>query len=682
MSWYKTGTVSLTNGNATVYGSGTAWVDAGVLNPGDIMPLPDGKLYEILSIQSNTQLTLASNYLGSTASGQSYAIMPIGLLPSALAQQVKSTLATANTALASAVRFDINNQGLTSTQQQNARTNVAALGAADVGQGAVSVSVAGNTNVTLNATQAAAEYLTLTGALTGNITVYTSATAKRTTVYNNTSGAYTVTFAAVGGNGVVVKQGLRSLVESDGTNIVWPVGCSGALDLNGASLTAGTLGVGSAASGALSQFESTSLKQIKITYSSVASYYLNTNSSGNLTVDKDGTLIGTFSPSAFFSAGNIGAGTAPSPGSSYKVIQGANGTVFGTQGDLASFCANAYLAGVGNWTYSANGTSAMYQQSAGQNYWYTAASGTAGNPITWVFQMQTNSTATSSGANAAASVLTLYKDTLTGRSATSAGTINASGADYAEYENNGGVAIRKGAVVGFKADGMLTLKCQDAIRFGIKSSNPSYVGGDVWGCEEAVGNRPQQPMANIPSYDGTPHPGDAPAAPVLQLPSQPERQPDEADETLVMRTAIWQQQCAAATAAHAAAIEQHASALSDWQAAFKAWQADNDKYEIAAALAETAYKAALAQYEKDLPIFEAKLEAERQRVDRVAYSGKVPVNVTGAAPGGYIVAADDGDGNIVGQFVADVSFEQYKRAVGRVNRILDDGRAEVAVIVH
>ena len=134
MSWYKTGSISITNGLAVVTGSGTLWVDNGTLNSCDLILMPDGKEYEILSIQSNTGLTLASNYLGTTVSGASYAIVPIGLLPSALAQQVKSTLAVANTALSSGVLSNTNAQGLTTTQQQNARTNIAALGVADLDQ--------------------------------------------------------------------------------------------------------------------------------------------------------------------------------------------------------------------------------------------------------------------------------------------------------------------------------------------------------------------------------------------------------------------------------------------------------------------------------------------------------------------------------------------------------------------
>lgn len=40
------------------------------------MPHPDGKVYEVVGIASDAALTIAPNYLGSTASAQSYAIQP------------------------------------------------------------------------------------------------------------------------------------------------------------------------------------------------------------------------------------------------------------------------------------------------------------------------------------------------------------------------------------------------------------------------------------------------------------------------------------------------------------------------------------------------------------------------------------------------------------------------------
>lgn len=71
-SKYSTGTVSVTNGSATVTGSGTSW--AANLAAGDFICLRGlGKgYYEIQSVDSDTQITLTSNYAGTTESGQSY----------------------------------------------------------------------------------------------------------------------------------------------------------------------------------------------------------------------------------------------------------------------------------------------------------------------------------------------------------------------------------------------------------------------------------------------------------------------------------------------------------------------------------------------------------------------------------------------------------------------------------
>lgn len=72
--WYRSGLVSVTNGSTTVTGSGTDWI-AGV-GVGEAFNGPDGRVYEIASIVSATQLTLGSAYLGSSASAQQYQIIP------------------------------------------------------------------------------------------------------------------------------------------------------------------------------------------------------------------------------------------------------------------------------------------------------------------------------------------------------------------------------------------------------------------------------------------------------------------------------------------------------------------------------------------------------------------------------------------------------------------------------
>lgn len=102
MAWYKAGTVAVTNGSATVTGSGTAFVAN--VQVGDVFHGPDERQYEIQSVNSDTQLTLASNYLGSTQSGQSYKIQPTRGVTAALLASVNSLISNfqgaANTALA------------------------------------------------------------------------------------------------------------------------------------------------------------------------------------------------------------------------------------------------------------------------------------------------------------------------------------------------------------------------------------------------------------------------------------------------------------------------------------------------------------------------------------------------------------------------------------------------------
>jgi trimeric autotransporter adhesin len=86
MAWYNTGTIALTNGSATVTGSGTNFSVGAQI--GEALYAPDGKLYEIQTINSATVITLASNYLGSTASAQGYQIIPTQSLVADLASDV------------------------------------------------------------------------------------------------------------------------------------------------------------------------------------------------------------------------------------------------------------------------------------------------------------------------------------------------------------------------------------------------------------------------------------------------------------------------------------------------------------------------------------------------------------------------------------------------------------------
>ncbi|MGE4241730.1 hypothetical protein [Ramlibacter sp.] len=293
-------------------------------------------------------------------------------------------------------------------------------------------------------------------------------------------------------------------------------------------------------------------------------------------------------------SGNLGIGVSPGAwsGSSNVVQVGANFALENNAG-AAGYSVYNGIRQSGVWKYLGTGAALLYGLETSGNYsWYTAPSGTAGNTISFTAVMTLNplagSTATASGA---ACSLVLGKDGTTSRTINAGGTVNASGADYAEYMRKApacGVLV-KGQICGIDVHGELTDLWDDAISFVVKSTDPSYVGGDVWGTEAALGmSRPVQPDT------------------VTDLP----------------------------------------------------------------------------QYEAELLLFNAALEAARQQVDRIAFAGQVPVNVVGAAPGQYIIPLRDGVGiGAVAKDLAELSLEEFGQAVGKVIAIGDDGRARIIVKV-
>jgi hypothetical protein len=152
------------------------------------------------------------------------------------------------------------------------------------------------------------------------------------------------------------------------------------------------------------------------------------------------------------------------------------------------------------------------------------------------------------------------------RSISAGGTLNASGADYAEYmkKTDSCGTIAKGDVVGVDANGKLTKTFSDSINFVIKSTDPSYVGGDTWGSV-------------------------------------------------------------------------------------------------------------------DLNLTEEQYETERQKYDRIAFSGQVPVNITGSFNVGDYVYPQANGTEIQAVAKSTPTFEEYQLCVGKIWATEDDGRPLVAV---
>lgn len=296
---------------------------------------------------------------------------------------------------------------------------------------------------------------------------------------------------------------------------------------------------------------------------------------------------------------------------------------FNSTGDGTLLNGNFVVGTSGNGLTS-TGTITVKSSSGGTN-WQVFSSASATNPAFFINGSGTvNGIGT--GANGAASAMYVNRDTGSLRSINAAGSINALGADYAEYMvKDGDFIIAKGDICGIKANGKLTNVFSDAVSFVVKSTDPSYVGGDTWFNEQP----PQPPIE--------------PTAPIEPMPLI------ETEETTDEQK------------------NQHQKILVNYQTTLTQYQIDLPQYQ-----------SDLAIYNADLASWKQRLEAARSPVDRIAFCGQVPVNVQGAIAGQYIIPIDD-NGAIKGQAISDPTFEQYKNAIGKVIAIEADGRAKIIV---
>ncbi len=99
----------------------------------------------------------------------------------------------------------------------------------------------------------------------------------------------------------------------------------------------------------------------------------------------------------FDSSGNFGLGVTPSAwatSTAVTALQFPNGALM-TYSNAYAFSnlylsANAYLNNSGNWVYTKTNSASLYSQTDRQHTWYYAASGTAGNAITFTQAMTLN----------------------------------------------------------------------------------------------------------------------------------------------------------------------------------------------------------------------------------------------------------------------------------------------------
>lgn len=714
-TWYRTGTVAVTNGSPNIVGTGTLMSSQAAV--GDIWIGPDLVDYEITSITDDTHWAIKQKngtaaYAGATAGAQLHAVIRnfTSTLPAQLASQLAALMTSYHVTMDELTAW-LSGTGSVTVHDAvgNAYTvqTPAAL-AATIG-GRLSKSVAGGGNVTLTSAEASNLFIELTGTLTANINVIVPASARSFFIYNATSGVYTLTVKTASGTGVAVAQGGRVLLECDATNVVNPLAnIAGNQTVNGnqtvtGALTAasGTFSGGVTATGNL-YLASTSGATIRFQKAGVDKGYIADanalfsngrddlviypGAGGNTVIcaNNTATPVATFSPNllavsgklsisdagsgtvAAFKIGSLQTGLSSSDGSNIIVVNnGTNGATFGGDG---SFSLSNGAMSVAKSTGSSNGaTSILTIVNSGVDY--AAAF--------------TNAQSLSAAGAGALRVGYISGST---RSIAAAGTINASGADAAEYRRKrlDCGQIKKGQIVGYDTGGLLTDSWRLSVVRRVKSTNPHVVGGDVWGTEEVLGARPVEPIWIEPKFSGAAHPGDRPIEPMLQLPPEPSQQVDESDASIATRRAAWMDYCAQISDAVAAAHEQWVVAVDAYDLALSQHRIAMQAHQVSVEISRASYDAQYASYLTALAAWDDLLEQARQAVDRIAYAGVVPVNVTGATPGDYIVAVEGPDDSIQGISVpeADVSFSQYRNAVGRVINVLPDGRAEIDVMVH
>jgi hypothetical protein len=80
--------------------------------------------------------------------------------------------------------------------------------------------VEGSISVNLTTDETSNQVLTFTGALGANINVIVAPIIIQWSVYNNTTGAFTLTVKTPNGSGIAVGQGKHAILRGDGTNVL------------------------------------------------------------------------------------------------------------------------------------------------------------------------------------------------------------------------------------------------------------------------------------------------------------------------------------------------------------------------------------------------------------------------------------------------------------------------------
>lgn len=235
-------------------------------------------------------------------------------------------------------------------------------------------SVAGSSNVTVSASEAQNLYHHLTGTLTGNIDYIFPATAGGDfIIYNNTSGAYSVTVKPSGGTGLVVPQGatMRIFIDPDATAAVY-AGSVFLVSGGGLEYTSAGLLQRSALTGDVTASAGSDATTIAVTTTRGDMIYKGASGNTRLAVGAANRVI----------ASN---GTDPA----YSTISSVLDSISSTQGTILT-------RGASSWTVLTPGTAGFVLQTNG-----AAANVSYAEPVVWAAVDNTGVVTTSFGVSSA-----------------------------------------------------------------------------------------------------------------------------------------------------------------------------------------------------------------------------------------------------------------------------------------
>lgn len=306
-------------------------------------------------------------------------------------------------------------------------------------------------------------------------------------------------------------------------------------------------------------------------------------------------------------------------------------------------------------------------------------------------------TTTWTGANSA---LFVGEDNTTNRSLNAGGTLNANGADYAEYVKKSADCgdVQKGDVIGFDINGNVTNKYSESVSFAVKSTSPSLVGGDTWG----VTQRPEIITPDNIEYTGSELPTEPTVPEEIQEPEVVEEplvvakpNPDEFESAAEYNSELTEYNFYLKLVRkyqnyqlNVEKYNQYQLDLEIYNTALEQYNSDLTQYEADQSDYKTEVTAEQARVDtlnaSNLANWESIHEAERQTVDRIAFCGVVPVNYYGSFNvGDFLIARSDSQDGITLTAKPDYeSFADLKNCIGRVKEIeVDTGRPVIIVKV-